>query len=150
MSARIPTREIGPEKLTVGAIGFGAMSFANPYGQSGYDADEAADQILGRAAEIGVTLLDSSDGYGASEEILGRALKGRRDQFVVATKFGIVAHPTAEGGEAIDGSPAYVKQQIERSLTRLGTDHIDLYYQHRVDPNTPIEETVGAMAELVQ
>jgi aryl-alcohol dehydrogenase-like predicted oxidoreductase len=88
--------------------------------------------------------------YGPSEEVLGRALKGRRDDFVLATKFGIVSAPFGGREAVIDGSPRYIRQQIERSLTRLGTDHIDLYYQHRVDPRTPIEDTVGEMAELVK
>ena len=149
MASSIPTRELGPENLTVGAIGYGAMSFANPYGQADYDEDKAADEILGRALDLGVTLIDTADGYGPSEEILGRALKGRRDEFVVATKFGIVASPFGGREAVIDGSPAYLRKQVERSLDELGTDHIDLYYQHRVDPTIPIEDTVGAMAELV-
>ena len=143
MASSIPTRTLGPENLTVGAIGYGAMSFANPYGQADYDEDKAADEILGRALDLGVTLIDTADGYGPSEEILGRALKGRRDAFVVATKFGIVASPYGGREAVIDGSPAYLRKQVERSLTRLGTDYIDLYYQHRVDPRVPIEDTVG-------
>jgi aryl-alcohol dehydrogenase-like predicted oxidoreductase len=149
MTSSIPTRTLGPESLTVGAIGYGAMSFANPYGQADYDENKAADEILGRALDLGVTLIDTADVYGPSEEILGRALKGRRDKFVVATKFGIVASPYGGREAVIDGSPTYVRKQVERSLTRLGTDYIDLYYQHRVDPTIPIEDTVGAMAELV-
>ncbi|MEV6285632.1 aldo/keto reductase [Kribbella sp. NPDC051770] len=146
----IPTRLLGPGELQVGAIGFGAMSFANPYGQQGsYDADQAAREILDRAAKLGVTLIDTADGYGDSEEILGRALAGRRDDFVVATKFGIVAAPFGGGEAKIDGSPAYARERLERSLRRLGTDHVDLYYQHRVDPAVPIEDTVGALAEFV-
>jgi aryl-alcohol dehydrogenase-like predicted oxidoreductase len=149
MTSSIPTRELGPDKLAVGAIGYGAMSFANNYGQTGYDEERAAHEILDRALERGVTLIDTADVYGASEEILGRALKGRRDEFVLATKFGIVTGPFGGQEVAIDGSPEYLRQRIERSLTRLGTDHIDLYYQHRIDPAIPIEDTVGAMAELV-
>ncbi|MEV6848337.1 aldo/keto reductase [Actinoplanes sp. NPDC051411] len=143
------SRHLGPEKLEVGPIGFGAMSFANPYGQSGYDAALAARQIVDRALELGVTLFDTAEGYGDSEVLLGQAVAGRRDQVVLATKFGIVESPFAGGPARMDGTRAYIRTAVERSLRRLGTDHIDLYYQHRVDPDTPIEETVGAMAELV-
>ncbi|MEV4627276.1 aldo/keto reductase [Micromonospora sp. NPDC049523] len=145
----IPVRHLGPDKLPVGAVGYGAMSFANPYGQAGYDGDRAAREIVDRAVELGVTLLDTADGYGDSEEILGRAIAGRRDKVVLATKFGIVAAPFGGATAEINGTRGYVRQAVDRSLKRLRTDHIDLYYQHRVDPNTPIEETVGAMAELV-
>jgi aryl-alcohol dehydrogenase-like predicted oxidoreductase len=145
----IPTRFVGPEGLKVGAIGYGAMSFANPYGQGEYDPDAAAREILDRAAELGVTMIDTADGYGDSEEIIGRAIAGRREEFVIATKFGIVSAPFGGAEARIDGSPAYARQRLERSLRRLGTDHIDLYYQHRVDPTVPIEDTVGAMAEFV-
>ncbi len=143
----IPQRHLG--SLAVGAIGYGAMSFGRPYGQT---ADQAADAgaLLDRAAELGVTLIDTADLYGDSEEIIGRAIAGRRDQFVIATKFGITQSLLAEDGPKMNGRPEYVRERIERSLTRLGTDHVDLYYQHRVDPTVPIEETVGAMAELVQ
>ncbi|MFC6157641.1 aldo/keto reductase [Kribbella jiaozuonensis] len=126
------------------------MGFARPYGQTAEQSgDDAADALIGRALDLGVTLIDTSDRYGDSEEIIGRAIAGRRDQVVLATKFGIVRGPGQEQGAFVDGRPEYVRQQAERSLTRLGVDHIDLYYQHRVDPRTPIEETVGAMAELV-
>ncbi|GAA4561486.1 aldo/keto reductase [Planotetraspora kaengkrachanensis] len=146
----ITTRFLGPDHLEVGAIGYGAMSFANPYGQNGeYDPDMMAREIIDRAAKLGVTMIDTADGYGASEEIVGRAIAGRRDEFVVATKFGIVSAPFGGAEARIDGSPAYARRQLERSLRRLGTDHIDLYYQHRVDPTVPIEDTVGAMAEFV-
>jgi aryl-alcohol dehydrogenase-like predicted oxidoreductase len=145
----IPTRSLGPRNLQVGAIGFGAMSFANPYGQRGdYDPDTAVREILDRATTLGVTMIDTSDNYGDSEEILGRAIAGRRDDFVIATKFGIVSAPF--GAEVkIDGSPAYARERLERSLKRLGTDHVDLYYAHRIDPSIPIEDTVGALAEFV-
>src|ERR1700754_3239723 len=146
----ITTRFLGPNRLEVGAIGYGAMSFANPYGQSGeYDPDAMAREILDRAAKLGVTMIDTADGYGDSEEIIGRAMAGRRDEFVVATKFGIVSAPFRGNEARIDGSPAYARERLERSLRRLGTDHVDLYYQHRVDPTVPIEDTVGAMAEFV-
>ncbi|GII56503.1 putative aldo/keto reductase [Planotetraspora thailandica] len=146
----ITTRFLGPDRLEAGAIGYGAMSFANPYGQNGeYDPDTMAREIIDRAAKLGVTMIDTADGYGASEEIVGRAIAGRRDEFVVATKFGIVSAPFGGAEARIDGSPAYARERLERSLRRLGTDHIDLYYQHRVDPTVPIEDTVGAMAEFV-
>jgi aryl-alcohol dehydrogenase-like predicted oxidoreductase len=146
----VPSRFLGPDRLEVGAIGYGAMSFADPYGQSGtYDPDGAAREILARATELGVTMIDTADGYGRSEEVIGRAIAGHRDDFVVATKFGIVSAPFGGAEVRIDGSPAYARERLERSLRRLGTDHIDLYYQHRVDPTVPIEETVGAMAEFV-
>ncbi|SNT32550.1 Predicted oxidoreductase [Streptosporangium subroseum] len=146
----ITTRFLGPNRLEVGAIGYGAMSFANPYGQSGeYDPDAVAREIIDRAAKLGVTMIDTADGYGDSEEIVGRAIAGHRDEFVVATKFGIVSAPFGGAEARIDGSPAYARERLERSLRRLGTDHIDLYYQHRVDPTVPIEDTIGAMAEFV-
>jgi aryl-alcohol dehydrogenase-like predicted oxidoreductase len=116
------------------------------------DDDESL-RTLARAIELGVTFLDTSDMYGphTNEELLGRFLAegGRRDQVQLATKFGIKMDPDDPRKRSVDGSPAYVRECIEGSLRRLGTDHVDLYYQHRVDPDTPIEETVGAMAELV-
>ncbi len=145
----IPTRRLGPEGLEVGAIGYGAMSFGSPYGQGDFDKNSAARDILDAAEQLGVTLLDTSDGYGDSEEVIGRAISGRRDRFVIATKFGIVAAPFRGGQARIDGSPAYARERLERSLRRLGTDHIDLYYLHRADPAIPIEDTIGAMAEFV-
>ncbi|SDO35296.1 aldo/keto reductase [Actinacidiphila guanduensis] len=151
MSAPIPTlprRTLGG--LTVGAVGYGAMSFGRPYGQDAAHAgDESADALIGRAIELGVTLIDTADIYADSEEILGKAIAGRRDALALATKFGIVRAINADGPPVINGRPEYVRERIERSLARLGTDHVDLYYQHRVDPEVPIEETVGAMAELV-
>ncbi|MFB9610244.1 aldo/keto reductase [Kutzneria kofuensis] len=123
------------------------MGMSQSYGQ-GDDTESVA--TIHRAIELGVTLFDTADVYGAgaNEELLGRALKGRRDQVTIATKFGFV--PGDGGGLAVRGNAAYVHEAVDRSLARLGVDHIDLYYQHRVDPNVPIEETVGAMAELVQ
>ena len=149
MNFQLPVRELGQHGPEVGAIGYGSMSFANTYGQANYDPERAADTILGRALELGVTMIDTADVYGASEEILGQALAGRRDQFVVATKFGIVSPPFEGRAAVIDGSPKYLRERVERSLSRLGTDYIDLYYQHRIDPAIPIEDTVGAMADLV-
>ncbi|WP_446038250.1 aldo/keto reductase [Streptomyces sp. SID1121] len=145
----IPQRTLGSAGPTVGAVGYGAMSFARPYGQSDTDTDDTADDLIGRAVELGTTLIDTADVYGPSEEIIGKAVAGRRDQVVLATKFGIVAPPSADRPPVVDGTPSYVRRSIEKSLTALGTDHVDLYYQHRVDPDVPIEETVGAMAELV-
>jgi aryl-alcohol dehydrogenase-like predicted oxidoreductase len=146
----IPQRSLGAGGLTVGAIGYGAMSFARPYGQrTEHTTDATADELIGRAAELGVTLIDTSDIYGDSEKFIGQGIRGRREQVVIATKFGIVRSVTPDGPPIINGRPAYLRERIERSLTRLGTDHVDLYFQHRVDPDVPIEETVGAMAELV-
>jgi aryl-alcohol dehydrogenase-like predicted oxidoreductase len=125
------------------------MGMSEFYGQ-GDDTESIA--TIHRALELGVTFLDTADMYGVgkNEELVGRAIADRRDQVVLATKFGNVRDPENAGFRGIDGSPEYVRSACDASLKRLGVDHIDLYYQHRVDPNTPIEETVGAMAELVQ
>jgi aryl-alcohol dehydrogenase-like predicted oxidoreductase len=138
------TRKLGTEGLEVSEIGLGAMGMSEFYGPRD---DEESTRVIHRALELGVNFIDTSDMYGAghNERLVGRAIAGSRDHVVLATKFGIVRDPERR----IDGSPAYVKRACEASLERLGVDHIDLYYQHRVDPNTPIEETVGAMAELV-
>jgi aryl-alcohol dehydrogenase-like predicted oxidoreductase len=140
----VPTRRLG--ELEVGAQGLGCMGMSQAYGQ-GDEAESIA--TIHRAIDLGVTLFDTADQYGrgANEELLGRALKGRRDRVAIATKFGFVS---TQGAIAIRGDAAYVHQAVDNSLQRLDVDHIDLYYQHRVDPNVPIEETVGAMAELVQ
>ncbi|EWM15767.1 dehydrogenase [Kutzneria sp. 744] len=134
-------------QLEVGPQGLGCMGMSQSYGQ-GDEAESVA--TIHRAVELGVTLFDTADQYGlgANEELVGRALKGRRDQVAIATKFGFV--PGDGGGPAVRGDRAYVHEAVDRSLARLGVDHIDLYYQHRVDENVPIEETIGAMAELVQ
>jgi aryl-alcohol dehydrogenase-like predicted oxidoreductase len=141
----LPTRRLG--SLEVGAQGLGCMGMSEFYGP-GDEAESVA--TIHRAVDLGVTLLDTADMYGrgANEELVGRALAGRRDQVVLATKFGIVRSddPMVRG---IRGDADYVRRSCDASLSRLGVDHIDLYYQHRVDPNVPIEETVGAMAELV-
>ncbi|MFF2401803.1 aldo/keto reductase [Streptomyces goshikiensis] len=145
MTTNIPTRHLG--SLAVSAQGLGCMGMSHGYGASD-DAQSIA--TLHHALDRGVTLLDTADFYGAghNEELIGRAVAGRRDGVVLATKFGFanrLGEPTLVRGDA-----AYVRQACEASLRRLGVDHIDLYYQHRVDPQVPIEETVGAMAELVQ
>src|SRR5438094_10486174 len=135
--------------LEVSRIGLGAMSMAGYY-NIGAGSDAESIRTIHRALDLGVTHLDTAEIYGpyANEELVGRAIKGRRDEVVLATKFGLVSH--AGGGPgALDSSPANIRTAVEGSLTRLGTDRIDLYYQHRVDPNTPIEDTVGALAELV-
>ncbi|MGW7273624.1 aldo/keto reductase [Streptomyces sp. NPDC054864] len=141
----VPARRLGA--LTVSAQGLGCMGMSHAYGASD-DAQSIA--TLHRALDLGVTLLDTSDFYGAghNEELIGRALAGRREQAVLATKFGF-ANRLGEPVE-IRGDAAYVRQACDASLRRLGVDHIDLYYLHRVDQNVPIEETVGAMAELVE
>jgi len=135
--------------LDVSRIGLGAMSMSGYY-NIGAGSDAESIRAIHRALDLGVTHLDTAEIYGpyTNEELVGRAIKGRRDQVVLATKFGIVSH--AGGGPGVlDSSPANIRAAIEGSLKRLGTDHIDLYYQHRVDPKTPIEETVGALAELI-
>lgn len=141
------TRELGRSGLEVSALGLGCMGMSEFYGPS--DETEAV-RVIHRAIDLGITFLDTADIYGSgrNEELVGRAIAERRDGIVLATKFGVVR---GEDGSFIglNGSPDYVRAACEASLCRLGTDVIDLYYQHRVDPNTPIEETVGAMAELV-
>jgi aryl-alcohol dehydrogenase-like predicted oxidoreductase len=135
--------------LDVSRIGLGAMSMSGYY-NIGEGSDAESIRAIHRALDLGVTHLDTAEIYGpyTNEELVGRAIKGRRDKLVLATKFGIVSH--AGGGPGVlDSSPANIRVAIEGSLKRLGTDHIDLYYQHRVDPKTPIEETVGALAKLV-
>jgi aryl-alcohol dehydrogenase-like predicted oxidoreductase len=141
-------RTLGPEGPEVSAIGLGCMGMSAFYGRA--DEDEAL-RTIHRALDLGCNLLDTSDMYGphTNEELVGRAIAGRREQVFLATKFGIKLEPGDPPRRSIDGSPAYVREACEGSLRRLGVERIDLYYQHRVDPGTPIEETVGAMAELV-
>jgi aryl-alcohol dehydrogenase-like predicted oxidoreductase len=145
------TRKLGNSGIDISAIGLGCMSMSPVYGPTD---DVTSIATIHRALELGINFLDTADIYGAggNEELVGRAVKGKRDQVVLATKFGnVIKGSWADGkGYAIDGSPAYVKRAAEASLRRLGVETIDLYYQHRVDPRTPIEETVGAMAELVK
>jgi aryl-alcohol dehydrogenase-like predicted oxidoreductase len=135
--------------LDVSRIGLGTMAMSGYY----LDPDSSDPEsvlTIQRALELGVTHIDTAEIYGpyANEELVGRALRGRRDQVVVATKFGLVSH-ASDGPGVLDSSPANVRTAVEGSLKRLGTDRIDLYYQHRVDPNTPIEDTIGALAELI-
>jgi aryl-alcohol dehydrogenase-like predicted oxidoreductase len=141
------TRTLGKSGLKVSAIGLGCMGMSGVYGT--VDEDEAIATIH-HALDIGVTFIDTADAYGDghNEELVGRALKGMRNKAILATKFGNVRH--ADGTRTISGGAKYVKEACEASLKRLGVDHIDLYYQHRVDAKTPIEETVGAMADLVK
>ncbi len=142
------TIALGTQGLEVSRQGLGCMGMSDFYGPG--DDDESSATIH-RALELGVTFFDTSDmdGPHTNEVLVGKALAGRRDDAVIATKFGIVRDPDDPSKRAINGRPEYVRQACDGSLTRLGVDHIDLYYQHRVDPDTPIEETVGAMAELV-
>src|SRR5947209_18615741 len=140
------TRRLG--NLTVSALGLGCMGMSEFYGP-GDEAESIA--TIQRAIELGVTLLDTADMYGpfTNEELVGRAIKGKRDQVLIATKFGNVRDPRTKAFLGINGKPDYVRQACEASLKRLGIDTIDLYYHHLVDRSTPIEDTVGAMAELV-
>src|SRR6185312_419308 len=135
--------------LDVSRIGLGTMAMSGYYLDPN-SSDTESLRTIQRALDLGVTLIDTAEIYGpyANEELVGRALKGRRDEVVVATKFGFVSH-AGGGAGVLDSSPANIRTAVEGSLQRLGTDHIDLYYQHRVDPNTPIEDTVGTLAELV-
>lgn len=139
-------RKLG--SLEVSALGLGCMGMSDFY-VGGSEAESI--ETIHYALDMGVNFLDTADmyGIGANEELVGRAIRGKRDKVVLATKFGVRRDRDNAGYFGVDGSPAYVRQACDASLKRLGVDHIDLYYQHRVDPNTPIEETVGAMAELV-
>ena len=135
--------------LDVGRIGLGAMGMSTAYTGAGTDDAESI-RTIHRALDLGVTLIDTAEIYGpfTNEELVGRAIKDRRDEVVLATKFGLISH-SGGGPWNLDSSAANVRTALEGSLRRLGTDHVDLYYQHRVDPNTPIEDTIGALADLV-
>src|ERR1017187_5047906 len=143
------TRRLGSHGPDVSAIGLGCMGMSEFYGA--HDEKESL-ATIDRALELGINYLDTSDIYGphTNELLVGEAIKGRREKFFVATKFGILRDPANPALRGVDGSPAYVRRSIEGSLRRLGVETVDLYYQHRVDPKTPIEETVGAMARLVE
>ncbi len=142
-------RHINLGTLEVARIGLGTMGMSTAYTGAGSDDAESI-RTIHRALELGVTLIDTAEIYGPyqNEELVGRAISGRRDQVVLATKFGMVSH-AGDGPGSLDSSPANIRTALEGSLQRLGVDHIDLYYQHRVDPKVPIEDTVGALAELV-
>jgi aryl-alcohol dehydrogenase-like predicted oxidoreductase len=142
-------RALGKQGLKVSALGLGCMGMSEFYG-AGDEAESIA--TIHRALDLGLDFLDTADVYGPhlNEELVGRAIKGKRDSVVLATKFGIVRDPANKMLRGINGKPDYVRAACDASLKRLGVDTIDLYYQHRVDPQTPIEDTVGAMAELVR
>ncbi|WP_223592395.1 aldo/keto reductase [Pseudomonas sp. A-R-19] len=144
------TRQLGKNGPQVSAIGLGCMGMTDFY-TTGTDTREAT-ATLHRALELGVTLLDTADMYGphTNEELIGKAIAGKRDQVFLASKFGIVRDPANPVARGVNGRPEYIRQSIDGSLKRLGVDTLDLYYQHRIDPQVAIEETVGAMAELVR
>ena len=145
----LKTRRLGSQGLKTSALGLGCMGMSDFYGPSN---EQQSIATIHRAIAVGVDFLDTADMYGphTNEQLVGRAIKGRRDKVLVATKFGNVRDPQTRAFLGVNGKPEYVRQACEASLKRLGIDTIDLYYQHRVDRNTPIEDTVGAMADLVR
>jgi aryl-alcohol dehydrogenase-like predicted oxidoreductase len=145
--AKTSYRKLGQSDLNVSAVGLGCMSLSGIYGAAD---DKASEALIHHALDLGVNHLDSADmyGWGHNEQVVGRAIKARRDEVVLASKFGQFRQES--GGNGVNGRPEYVRQACDDSLKRLGVEVIDLYYQHRVDPTVPIEETVGAMAELVE
>jgi aryl-alcohol dehydrogenase-like predicted oxidoreductase len=146
----VQRRKLGAEGLEVGALGLGCMGMSDFYGTAEQRDDSESMAVIHRAYELGITLLDTADMYGPfiNEELVGRAIRGRREHYQIATKFGFELHD--DGSQTINGRPEYVRRACDASLRRLGVDVIDLYYQHRVDQSVPIEDTVGAMAQLVQ
>lgn len=146
----LSTRKLGTQGLTVSALGLGCMSMSQSYGTAEERDDNESIATIHRALDLGVTFFDTAEAYGpyTNEDLLGRALRGRRDGVVIATKFGFRFGESGING--VDSRPEHVREAVEGSLRRLATDRIDLLYQHRVDPGVPIEETVGAMAELVR
>src|SRR5260370_12213599 len=142
-------RKLGSQGLSVSALGIVCMGMSEFYGP-GDEAESIA--TIHRAIELGINFLDTADVYGPfkNEELVGRAIRGKRDQLIIATKFGIIRDPNDPKARGVSGRPEYVRKSCDASLKRLGIGHIDLYYQHRVGPHTPIEETVGAMADLIQ
>ena len=144
-------KQVSLAGLEVSRLGLGCMGMSAFYTGKGTDDAESI-RTIHRALDLGVTFFDTAEIYGpyTNEELFGRALAGRRDEVVIATKFGLLSHRGGDGGRTLDSHPDNARAAVEGSLKRLGTDHIDLYYQHRVDPKVPIEDTVGALAELVQ
>src|SRR5215210_3475943 len=148
----LPTRKLGTEGLTVSALGLGCMGMSQSYGSAEERDEKESIATIHRAIELGVTFLDTAEVYGpfTNEELVGRAIEGRRDQVVIATKFGFKIEGDQRSLSELDSRPAHIRETVEGSLRRLATDHIDLLYQHRVDPAVPIEDVVGTMAELIR